>query len=133
MSEVTITPRPDDPLLRRVAEHLAAGGATDVQHLIATIKGREYTVTLSREPINPIGGMPDFRWHISLAGPQDVPPWNVMAAVAHEVRPGVPFCIPVPPRSQWMNYNERVLHLYEIKDNNLTEQWRTEGKGHTPT
>ncbi len=62
-----------------------------------------------------------------------MPPWKVLVAIGHELRPGVPFCVGVPPKSWWMNIHPHVLHLYEIKDTNLLAQWRAEGQGHTPT
>jgi hypothetical protein len=122
-----------DDVTEQVKRHLAEGGATNIENYYASFDGATYTVTVSREPIHPAKGTPDFRWHISIAGMGDVPPWKALAAIGHAVRPGVAMCVPMPPRSQWMNYNPRVLHLYEVKDHNLTEQWRAEGRGHTPT
>lgn len=133
MSAVDLWPRQKDEIVEAVTAHMKQGGSTHIGHFVAEYKDVAYTVIQAREPIQPPGGIPDFRWHLSVAGPEGVPPWDAMAAIAHAVRPGVAFCIPVPPRSQWMNYNERVLHLYEVKDHNLTEQWRFEGRGHTPT
>jgi hypothetical protein len=84
---------------------------------------------LSRERWTP----EDERWHLSVSGRQRVPTWDEMAMTAHELRPGVPMVLGVPPRSQWMNVNEFVLHMWETKDTGLIEQWRFEGRGDAPT
>lgn len=84
---------------------------------------------LSREEWTP----GDERWHLSVSGPQRVPTWDELAMTAHELRPGVPMVLGVPPRSQWMNRNEFVLHMWEVKDRGLIEQWRFEGRGDAPT
>jgi hypothetical protein len=75
----------------------------------------------------------DWRWHISLRHKERVPTWDELARAGHELRPGVCFCIGVPPRSWWMNLHENVLHLYELKDEALMAQWRAESQhGATP-
>jgi hypothetical protein len=80
----------------------------------------------------PVGDPDDLRWHISLAHEERVPTWDEFASAMHELRPGVPFVIGVPPRSWWMNYDDRVLHGWETKDEHLIEQWRIthEARGH---
>lgn len=133
MSEVKLHPRTTDAIVEAVTNHMKEGGSVQIGHFVAEYKDSFYTVIRAREPIHLRGGIPDFRWHISVAGPGFVPPWDALAAIVHAVRPGIAFCIPMPPRSQWMNYNENVLHAYEVKDSNLTEQWRHEGRGHTPS
>lgn len=74
-----------------------------------------------------------LRWHISVRGPDRIPSWEEMVEVAHELRPGVPFVISVPPRSLWMNVHPHVLHLHETGDEALIEEWRANALGHTPT
>jgi hypothetical protein len=92
--------------------------------------GREVLHALvSREEIVP----GDSRWHISLSAEKRLPRWNELAEAVHDLRPGVPFCIGIPPKSWWINVHEFVLHAYEIKDDNLVGQWRFEGRGDTPT
>lgn len=65
------------------------------------------------------------RWHISLSLVSSIPPsnvvpeWRNLVAVAHSLRPGIVFCVPVPPRSQWYNLHPGVLHVYEISDPDL--------------
>jgi len=72
----------------------------------AYCKGQEFHVLTSRDEIEP----GDIRWHLSISGQRNVPPWDVMVAIAHAARPGVCFVIGVPPRSWWMNCHENVLH-----------------------
>jgi hypothetical protein len=84
---------------------------------------------VSRDPIRP----DDPRWHISVRGPDRVPTWDELVGAAHSLRPGVVFCVPMPPRSWWINVHEDVLHLWEIRDANLEGQWEAEALGHEPT
>lgn len=70
----------------------------------------------------------DLRWHISLSRTDRVPTWDELAKCAHALRPGVMFCIPMPPKTMWLNIHENCLHLHEIKDEALVEQWRAEGR-----
>jgi hypothetical protein len=78
---------------------------------------------------------PDWRWHISVRNARDgrVPTWDELAFTGHSIRPGVAFALGVPPRSWWINVHEHVLHLWQLKDDALLEQWRSEAQGHTPT
>lgn len=100
------------------------------------------TALVGREPVAPSGGPdggPDLRWHVSLRmGNRDdpscrVPTWDELVNAAHELRPGVVFCIGIPPRAWWMNLHPHVLHLWELRDDNLTDQWRAEAQGQTPS
>lgn len=75
----------------------------------------------------------DERWHISMSGPGRVPTWNEVAETIHALRPGVPFVMGVPPRSQWMNVHKDVLHAWESKDEGMIAQWRAEGRGDRPS
>jgi hypothetical protein len=83
----------------------------------------------------------DFRWHLSLkvrvvpftdAGTR-IPKWDELARACHELRPGVPFALGVPPRSMWMNVHEHVLHAWELADDALIDHWRRQGRGDQPT
>jgi hypothetical protein len=87
---------------------------------------RSYSVIMSRDRID-ADGIPDFRWHISVAGESSVPRWADFVAIVHELRPGVMFCVPMPPPQFWLNVNPNTLHVWEIKDEALTSQWRDEG------
>jgi hypothetical protein len=86
---------------------------------------------VGREPLAPPDG--DLRWHISLRAADRIPTWEELSATAHELRPGVPFVVGVPPKSWWINVHEHVLHLWEPRDPNLLAQWQAERRGDTPT
>jgi hypothetical protein len=75
------------------------------------------------------------RWHMSVAHEDRIPTWDELVDAAHALRPGVPFCVGLPPKSWWLNYDERVLHLWEIRDEPLVEGWRKVGlqREDTPT
>lgn len=75
----------------------------------------------------------DTRWHISIAGQGRVPTWSEVAEACHSLRPGVPFVMGVPPRSQWMNVHDDVLHAWETRDANMLAQWKANARGDRPT
>jgi hypothetical protein len=112
---------------------LEEAGAKGVRVTRLHFAGVEYHAIQAYEPIHEANAVPEHRWHISVSGREDVPPWHVMSEVVHALRPGVPFVIGIPPRSWWMNVHPNVLHAHELKDANLIAQWRAEGEGHTPT
>jgi hypothetical protein len=114
---------------RAAREGLEAGGSTN----IARWTKPGLSILMSRDPINDPRDVPDYRWHLSIAGEHDVPGWDTMVAIAHELRPGVCFVVGVPPRSWWINVHPHCLHLWETRDPNLEAQWRSERRGHTPS
>lgn len=73
------------------------------------------------------------RWHISVSAPGGVPAWDQMVRAAHDLRPGVVFVLAVVPKSWWINVHPNVLHLTELRDTALIDQWRAEGRGDTPS
>lgn len=73
------------------------------------------------------------RWHISVSTETRVPTWAELSTAAHELRPGVPFCMGVPPKSWWVNIHPNVLHLWETNDPGLLEEWRQNARGDTPS
>ena len=94
------------------------------------------TALVGREPV----AENDWRWHISLRYGDPgrdgrIPSWEELVQTAHELRPGVVFVVPVPPRSWWVNVHQHVLHLYETRDAQLVEQFRRESHvgGDRPT
>lgn len=91
--------------------------------------GANYHALVSRDEITE----GDRRWHISVSGREDVPVWRDLVAIGHRLRPGIVFVVGVPPKSWWMNIHPNVLHLWEMKDAALIEQWRSESRGDTPT
>lgn len=99
----------------------------------ARFKGKRYSVILTRDDISGGRAEPDPRWHLSIAADDKVPTWDAVAAIAHELRPGVPFALGVPPKSWWINVHPGTLHLWELRDQNLLDQWRAERRGDTPT
>ena len=81
----------------------------------------------------PCPGELELRWHISVQAEGRVPDWAELVQTAHDLRPGVPFCVGVPPRSWWMNVHPNVLHLYELRDAPLLEAFRANARGDRPT
>ena len=100
---------------------------------IAEADGCRYSVIVSRDDLANGRQIPDRRWHVSVAGENDVPRWEDLAAIGHRVRPGVCFVIGVPPKSWWINLHPHCLHLYELADDALIDQWRSERRGDTPS
>jgi hypothetical protein len=97
-----------------------------------TLNGRRYCVLISRDPMH--DDPDDRRWHISvsdeehLKGGHEVPVWRDFVAIVHQLRPGVPFVLGIPPRSMWMNKCPNVLHALETTDETLIAEWRVEGE-----
>ena len=89
----------------------------------------ELMALVGREPL----GEDDRRWHISISRPDRVPSWDEMVSAVHELRPGVVFAIGIPPRSWWINVHEHTLHLWELHDDALVDQWRSERMNHVPS
>ena len=87
------------------------------------------TALVGREPV--VDG--DERWHISLSGPGRVPRWEELADAAHELRPGVPMAVGIPPRSWWLNVHPHTLHLWELRDAHLIAEWHRNARGDQPT
>lgn len=75
----------------------------------------------------------DWRWHVSVSGFDRLPEWAEFAAIVHSFRPGVVFCMALPPASWWINIAENCLHAWEIDDEHLTDQWRSERRGDRPS
>lgn len=92
------------------------------------------TAAIGREPYGHDYDDPDMRWHISVRYGDPgingrVPTWEEIVQTAHELRPGVPFVVGVPPRSWWMNVHPDVLHLVETRDAALIASWRDASRG----
>lgn len=82
---------------------------------------------------HPFGTTDDVRWHISVSGAGRLATWDEMVHAAHHLRPGVPFCIGIPPQTWWMNHHPYVLHLWQTKDEGLVSEWRLNARGDRPT
>lgn len=94
--------------------------------------GKPLSAFLTRDNIA-AGDDFDPRWHISVNGGGRIPRWDELASAAHALRPGVVFVAGVPPRSWWINVHEHVLHLWEMRDDALAGQWRSERSDMAPT
>lgn len=96
-------------------------GPAESPHLFALV---------GREPVSPVTDkVSDLRWHISVNGGIRLPTWHEMVDAGHQLRPGVCFVIGVPPKSWWMadiKSGKYVLHLWQLKDNNLEQSWLTQ-------
>ena len=110
----------------------------DRQHELAGLMG-DPPKAWRRTPLQAIlgheqcGGYDPPRWHLSVAHMERIPTWEELVDAAHALRPGVVFCLGLPPRSWWLNYDERVLHLWEIRDEALIANWRAANRMDTPT
>lgn len=118
-------PRPNVKILR--GEPAGMPGPIEAERLYLDIDGVEHMALMSRDEVD----AGTFRWHISLSISEhspdygkDVPIWRNLVAVAHTLRPGVCFCVPVPPESQWYNCHPGVLHVYELGDPSLERHFR---------
>jgi hypothetical protein len=90
--------------------------------LLAALVGRE-----------PIGGVGELRWHVSVQHRDRVPNWEELVQAAHDLRPGVVFVVGVPPRSWWLNVHPHVLHLWETFDEGLVGEYRINAQGARPS
>lgn len=73
---------------------------------------------------------PELRWHLSIAHPFRLPTWDEINAARDACIPAdVWLCQPMPPKEFWINAHERCLHLWQIKDRELIEQWAYDGCG----
>ena len=69
------------------------------------------------------------RWHLSVSHRDRVPTWEELGIARDALLPrDVHFMLPHPPRRYWLNYNARVLHLWEMRDPELAEQFEWEGE-----
>jgi hypothetical protein len=121
--------RTNDDRARLVVQKLMDNGAFSVEIFRSE---QEHVIILAREPIGP-RSLVDLRWHISMSHADRLPEWSELVEVAHVLRPGVVFCIGVPPKSWWMNVHEFTLHLWELKDDNLIAEYRANARGQRPT
>lgn len=79
---------------------------------------------VSQDPVP--GGAP--RWHLSVSHRDRVPTWGELGEARDALLPAdLHFMVPHPPRRYWMNLNRRVLHLWEMRDPDLAEQFEWEG------
>lgn len=73
---------------------------------------------------------PRRRWHMSISHPFRLPTWDEINAARDALIPAdVWLCQPMPPRDFWVNAHAYFLHLWEIRDRELLEQWAYDGCG----
>lgn len=69
------------------------------------------------------------RWHLSVAHRDRIPTWGELGYARDHLLPAdVWLMIAHPPREYWLNFNSRVLHLWEFRDAELIEQFKFEGE-----
>jgi len=69
------------------------------------------------------------RWHLSVSHKDRVPTWEELGIARDALLPeDIHFMIPHPPRRFWLNYNHRVLHLWELRDPGAITQFEWEGE-----
>lgn len=122
--------RPDMPInatFEVVRKELGVVPPHGGHRLWGTINGSSYCVLISHDPFGE-----ENRWHISVSNEEhlqsghEVPIWRDFVAIVHQLRPGVPFVLGIPPRNMWMNKNPNVLHALETRDEALIARWRVE-------
>ena len=64
----------------------------------------------------------DFRWHLTLSHAERAPTWDEINIARDLVPDDVHLCVPFP-RSGFAPKEGLSLHFWEVKDDNLTEQW----------
>jgi hypothetical protein len=68
------------------------------------------------------------RWHLSVSHRDRVPTWGELGMARDALLPADGwFMVAHPPRRYWLNYNPRVLHLWEFQDDLLIGLFRHEG------
>jgi hypothetical protein len=88
------------------------GSDSFVNGLLVAIRGRELC-----------------RWHLSVSHRQRIPTWEELGNARDALIPKEAWMmVPHPPREYWMNFNRRVLHLWEFNDSTLIEQFKFEGE-----
>lgn len=121
-------PMGDDDLAHFTAM-IEAGAMKEVKLYAALFGDERLTVLCAYENLAlKHAPEPDWRWHLSIAGRDNVPSWRALTEIAHKVRPGVTLVLGVPPRQFWLNIHPHVLHLWSTKDENLEAQWVFEGR-----
>ena len=64
----------------------------------------------------------DYRWHVALSHSQRMPTQDEINIARELVPDDIHFCLPFP-HSGFQPKEGLSVHLWEIKDGNLTEQW----------
>lgn len=68
------------------------------------------------------------RWHLSVSHRDRVPTWGELGLARDALLPPDAWMmIAHPPRRYWLNFDPRVLHLWEFRDPELIRQFMDEG------
>ena len=68
------------------------------------------------------------RWHLSVSHRDRVPTWGELGRARDALLPPDAWLmIAHPPRKYWLNYDPRVLHMWEFRDYGLIRQFMVEG------
>lgn len=90
-------------------------------------------VFVSRDEIGEgrdVGLLLPGRWHLSISHPDRYPTWDEIVEARDRLLPDeLHFCMGLPPRDFWLSVHPNCLHLWEIRDHALTDQWEFEGRG----
>ena len=85
---------------------------------------------VGQEHVQESGEPEDLRWHLSVSHPFRHPTWDEISDARHALLPeDVVLCVPFPPRAWWVSIHQHCFHLWEIRDANLTAQWKFDGEG----
>ena len=69
------------------------------------------------------------RYHMSVSHRDRIPTWGELGDARDALLPkDLFFMLPHPPRRYWVNFNRRVLHLWEMRDPEMAEQFQWEGE-----
>lgn len=80
------------------------------------------------QPLIAIRSVDGGRWHLSVSHRDRVPTWGEIGIARDALLPEeIHFMVPHPPRRYWINYNRKVLHLWEMRDRELITQFEWEG------
>jgi hypothetical protein len=71
----------------------------------------------------------DFRWHLELSHAERSPTWDEIEIARGLLPEEVHFCLPFP-RAGFRPKEGLSLHFWEVKDDNLTEQWEYDSVVH---
>ena len=74
-------------------------------------------------------GKKDGYRYLSISHPQRDPTWSEIKHVQNELRPGVFFCMPMPPQEWWLSIAPGFAsyHVYEVRDEALIAIWKEAG------
>jgi hypothetical protein len=88
----------------------------------------ECGIIVSRDDVADAGAQSrDFRWHLSISHPSRLPFWDEIKVARTLLSEELHFAMPFPGRAYWLSIHPNCFHLWEVQDENLTEQWEFDG------